>query len=117
VKRTIMALASFGAVLSLAVAVPANAATSIHFCTYEIPNSPTESKTVDVVTSDFPKPSQHKVGACKNLPIGRDFYNETGRVAQLFETRDCFGAVRYQLPDGSAVLGTSGLQSVKVLAT
>jgi hypothetical protein len=115
VKRRFAALAWLGtAALSLATAAPTNAATHIHCYTYEDPRNRTLTTTVDVLVT-VTTPAQHKVGDCKNVWVGRDFYNESGRVVQIFLQPDCQN-LTYQLLDGQAVTDTRAAQSVKVVA-
>ncbi|MFI1676439.1 hypothetical protein [Streptomyces sp. NPDC020607] len=113
-KRRYTALASLATVLALVAAVPASAAPRTHFYAFENPTRPTKSRTVDVVENNA-SPSEHQTGTCKNIRIGRDFYNESGRTVQLFKVANCAGYPDYQLGDGEELINGPGLQSVFIV--
>ncbi|MFE7563473.1 hypothetical protein [Kitasatospora sp. NPDC057500] len=94
--------------------VPTAADSHTRFYVYEDPQQPTRTRTVDVVTR-ISDPSQHKVGDCKNVWMGRDFYNETGHTVLLFRQPGATGDPDLQLLDGEEIVNTTGFQSVCVL--
>ncbi|KPC78298.1 hypothetical protein ADL27_48485 [Streptomyces sp. NRRL F-6602] len=98
----------------LAAAVPATAGTSIHFYTFENPARPTKTRTIDVVGNNATA-NEHQIGTCKNIKVGRDFYNESGRIVQLHRRVNCADSNPTQLADGEQIHASDGFQSVIVI--
>ncbi len=110
--RGVSAAVALAAVAGLAG--PALAGPHIHFYTFEVPGNSGRAKVIDVVKGAATA-NQHQIGECKNIRIGRDFFNESGRIVQLFRSANCRGLPAHELENGEQVTNSNGFQSVLVV--
>ncbi|MFJ8388872.1 hypothetical protein ACIQ9Q_30950 [Streptomyces sp. NPDC094438] len=83
-----------------AVASPASASSHIHFYAFENPTRPRKTTVIDGVDG-YATNSEHQTGECKNVRIGRDFFNESGRTVQVFRVANCAGSPASSSPTGN----------------
>ncbi|MEV6957394.1 hypothetical protein [Streptomyces sp. NPDC051183] len=110
---TVLTLA-FASLLAPSLAAPASASSNIHFYAFEDPTRLKKTIHVDVVDG-WAATNEHRIGVCKSIRVGRDFFNETGRIIQLFRVAGCAGNPDFQLEDGQELANGPGFQSVLVI--